>query len=60
MLSKINKRRIITSIIAIVLGVALAVFSEYDDAPGGVLLGFVMIIAGVIGIMKSKKKTLDS
>ncbi|MGH7483019.1 MAG: hypothetical protein ACRELV_12765 [Longimicrobiales bacterium] len=29
------------------LGGALAVFSEFDDAPGGVLLGFLLIIGTV-------------
>jgi hypothetical protein len=30
------------------LGGALAVYSEYDDAPGGVLLGFLLIVCAVI------------
>ena len=30
------------------LGGGLAVFSEYDDAPGGVLIGLVMIVGAVV------------
>jgi hypothetical protein len=30
------------------LGGALSVFSGYDDAPGGVLLGWAMILAAVV------------
>jgi hypothetical protein len=30
------------------LGGALAVFSEYDDAPGGVVVGFLLIIGAVV------------
>ena len=29
------------------LGGALAVYSGYDDAPGGVLIGFLLIIGAV-------------
>lgn len=52
-----NKRRVLIPILAILLGVFLVIFSEYDDAPGGMLLGFLVIIAGIISIIKSKKKT---
>jgi hypothetical protein len=31
------------------LGGALAVYAGYDDAPGGVLLGF-LLIAGAVGL----------
>ena len=30
------------------LGGAMVVFSEYDDAPGGILIGFVLILAAVV------------
>jgi hypothetical protein len=30
------------------LGGALAVFSGYDDAPGGVLIGFLLILGAVV------------
>ena len=30
------------------LGGALAVFSEYDDAPGGVVFGFLLIFGAMV------------
>jgi hypothetical protein len=30
------------------LGGALAVYAEYDDSPGGVLIGFFLIIGAVV------------
>lgn len=32
------------------------VYGEIDDSPGGQLLGLLAVIAGVVGIIKSKKK----
>jgi len=31
------------------------VFGGYDDSPGAQLLGLVIVIAGIIGVVKSKK-----
>lgn len=33
------------------------VYGEYDDSPGGQVLGFILFIIGIVGIAKSKKKT---
>lgn len=32
------------------------VYGEFDDSPGGQLLGLLVAIAGVVGIVKSRKK----
>jgi hypothetical protein len=32
------------------------VYGEYDDSPGGQVIGLLMVIAGIVGIIKSKKK----
>lgn len=53
------KGRFLLSILAVLLGIALGIFSEYDDAPGGVLLGFLLIVAGAVGMVKSKRKKPD-
>ena len=55
-----NKRRIIYSILAIAFGAFMIVFSGIDDSPGGQLLGLVVIIIGIVGVIKSKKKKPDS
>jgi hypothetical protein len=40
------------------LGGALAVFSEYDDAPGGVLLGFLLILgAAALSWRATRRRT---
>ena len=32
------------------------VYGEYDDSPGGQLLGLVVAIVGVVGLIKNKRK----
>jgi hypothetical protein len=31
-------------------------YGEIDDSPGGQALGFLVVIIGIVGITKSKKK----
>jgi hypothetical protein len=39
------------------LGGALAVFSEYDDAPGGVVMGFLLIVGAVaLGLWAAQRR----
>ena len=51
-----NKSRIIYSIFAISFGIFMFVYGEYDDSPGGQLIGLLAVIVGIIGLIKSKKK----
>lgn len=52
-----NKRKILYSILAIALGVFFVVYGGIDDSPGGQLIGLLAIIIGVVGVIKSRKKT---
>ena len=52
-----NKGRILYSILAILFGTFIFVYGEIDDSPGGQLLGLLAVIAGIVGMIKSKKKT---
>lgn len=52
-----NKKRLALSILAILFGAFLFVYGGYDDSPGAQLLGLLVVIAGVVGIIKSKKKS---
>jgi len=52
-------RRILYFVIAILLGVFMFVYGEFDDSPGGQLIGLVAIIIGIVGLIKRKKKTSD-
>ena len=46
----------IYSILAILLGIFLFVYGEYDDSPGGQLIGLLVAVFGVIGLIRSRKK----
>jgi len=50
-----NKRKIVYSVIAILIGAFFVVYGGYDDSPGGQLIGLVVFIIGIVGIVKSKK-----
>ena len=51
-----NKSKMIYSTFAILFGVFVFVYGGYDDSPGAQLLGLVLVIVGIAGIIKSKKK----
>lgn len=36
------------------------VYGEYDDSPGAQLLGVLAFIAGVMGVIKSRKKIIKN
>jgi hypothetical protein len=43
------------------LGGALAVYAEYDDSPGGVLIGFFLIVGAVaLGVMSAQPRSRHS
>lgn len=50
-----NKRKILFSILEILLGACMFVYGGYDDSPGGQLLGLVAFVFGVVGLVKSRK-----
>jgi hypothetical protein len=52
-----NKRRIIYSTVAILFGVFMFVYGGADDSPGAQLLGLIVGVIGIVGVVKSKKKS---
>jgi hypothetical protein len=52
-----KKIRIIYSTFAILFGIFMFIYGGFDDSPGAQLLGVVMVVLGIIGIIKSKKKS---
>lgn len=50
------KVRATLAILAILFGAFFFVYGEFDDSPGGQLLGLLVVILGVVSIMKSRKK----
>lgn len=51
-----NKIGMIGSVLAILFGAFLFVFGGYDDSPGAQLLGLLLVIGGIVGTIKSRKK----
>lgn len=43
--------------LAILFGIFLIIFGGADDSPGAQFLGLVAVILGVVGIVRSLKKT---
>jgi hypothetical protein len=41
------------------LGVFIFVYGEFDDSPGGQLIGLLAVIIGIVCIIKRKKKTSE-
>ena len=58
-----SKTKIFWFILVAVLGAFLFVYGEFDDSPGGQLIGLLAVIVGILGIIKnvrkSKKKISD-
>ncbi len=54
-----TKSRILYSILAILIGVLMFIYAGVDDSPGGQLIGVFVVIIGIVGLIKKKKKTSD-
>ena len=52
-----NIGRIIYSVLAISFGIFMFVYGEFDDSPGGQMLGLVVFIIGIVGILKIKLRS---
>ena len=50
-----KKLAIISFILNIFLGAFMFVYGEADDSPGGQLIGFLTVVVGVVGIIKSRR-----
>ena len=54
-----KKTRTSSLILAILVGAFMFVYGEFDDSPGGQLIGLVAVILGIVGLVKRKKRTSD-
>ena len=50
-------KRIILCIFLILIGVLMFIYAGIDDSPGGQLIGVVVVIGGIVGLFKGRKKT---
>ena len=57
MILRMNKRKILYSVLAISFGAFMFVYGGYDDSPGAQLLGFLAVIFGIVGVLKGKKNS---
>lgn len=58
MILHMNKKRLLFFILGIVLGACMFVCGEYDDSPGGQLLGFVAVAFGIVGVIQNMRKKI--
>jgi len=54
-----KKIKVAFFVFVISFGVFMFVYGDYDDSPGGQLLGVVAIIGGIVGIIKTRKKNFE-
>lgn len=54
-----NVIKVMCFILAILFGAFMFVYGEFDDSPGGQLLGLLAVIAGIWGIIRKRKKRLE-
>lgn len=52
-------RNIVYFIFAILFGAFMFIYGEFDDSPGGQLMGLAAFIIGIAGLIKNKKKTFN-
>ena len=52
-----NKIKLLGFVLAVLFGVFMFIYGEYDDSPGGQLLGLVVAIIGIVGVIRNSKKT---
>ncbi|HZJ41987.1 MAG TPA: hypothetical protein VFD51_03155 [Patescibacteria group bacterium] len=53
---KINYKKILYFVLAILFGLFMFVYGEFDDSPGAQLIGLIVFIIGVIGLIINRKK----
>jgi hypothetical protein len=49
--------KLLLSIFALLFGPFLFVYGGYDDSPGAQGLGLLLFILGIVGMVKSRKKS---
>lgn len=52
-----NKKKILFSVLAILVGVFMFIYAGIDDSPGGQLIGLLVVIIGIIGVARNREKT---
>ena len=45
------------AVLGLLLGILIIIYGEIDDSPGAQLIGLVSFVLGVVGVVKSFKKS---
>lgn len=53
-----KKTKIALFILSILFGVFIIVFGGYDDSPGAQVIGFVVVVIGIVSMIKSWKRNM--
>jgi len=48
-------RKILYFIFAILFGAFMFVYGEFDNSPGGQLIGLIVFIIGIVGLIANRK-----
>ena len=43
-------------VLLVLLGIFMFIFGEFDDSPGGQLLGLLMVIGGIVFLIKGRQR----
>ncbi len=54
-----NAPKLLYPILVIVLGVCMFLYGDYDDSPGGQLLGVIAVIIGLTSIVRNRQKDTE-
>jgi hypothetical protein len=54
-----SKIKMLIFIILVLFGVFLFVYGGYDDSPGAQGLGLLVVIFGIVGVIKNRKKNSE-
>jgi len=52
--------KILGFVLLILFGAFMFVYGEFDDSPGGQLMGLTAVVIGIVGLAKNRKKSSDS
>lgn len=48
--------KVLLFVVAILFGIFMFVYGEYDDSPGGQLLGLILVIFGIGALIMGRRK----
>jgi len=59
MISNMKTIEIIGFVLLILIGVFMFIYGEYDDSPGGQLIGIILFFIAVGGLIRTSRRNSD-